>query len=167
MDQLDSLQPLFKIKADQWTLYELQWTANPWIKDLLLELNEHSSYGSIEESLEHSELSIQLQLKRLQKPEWDQYLLIKADYQVTYHTQCVKTLQPIVETLQESFLACVVSHRLKDLEEFKDQTEIFTQADIYQLYFLEPNGQVNLSEIFHEQIYLNLNPFPQITGDQD
>lgn len=163
MDQLDSLLPLYKIKPDQWTLYELDWGNNPWMRDLLLELNEHSAYEKVEDSLEHSALSIQLQLKRLQKPGWDQYLLIKTDYQVTYHTQCVKTLQPMTETLEESFLACVINHKLKNLEEFKDQTEIFTQGDIYQLYFLEPNGQVNISEIIHEQIYLNLNPFPQIT----
>lgn len=163
MDQLDEYLPIYKIKADQWTHYELKAQDNPWMQKLLEELNEHSQLNSLEESLENSFFQLEVEIKKLQKPNWDQYILLKAKYHLKYNTRCVKSLSPMTEELNESFIACIVSHRLKSEEEFKDQTEIFTQGEIYQLYFLEPNSTLHCSEVLHEQIFLNVNPFPQIS----
>jgi len=164
--QLNSPLAIRKIKPHLWLDYNVEINTD-WCRALLVELNELSSSDlSPEELLSTSKLSIEMKIQKKVKPEWGDYLLCKFTLKTHFHTACSKTMAPMTDDLEFTTQACFAPFELKSLEEFSDQTEVFTDGEMYELYFLDEKHQADLQELCHEHIYLNINQYPQLNSPQ-
>ncbi|MDH4466575.1 MAG: hypothetical protein QE271_00840 [Bacteriovoracaceae bacterium] len=126
----------------------------------MLELNENEIEGTPEENWENSHLEIKINGKRKKSTELGDYLTITVGIRAEYKTRCIKSFEAMNDSLDLSFDACFVSSKFKDDESYKDETEIFTDGKMHELYFFDGPDRADLKECCHEQIYLCLNPFP-------
>lgn len=147
-----------KFPRDSVQSYEISETT-PWVKSILLELNENAESKLPEEYLETSHLNIKLNIEKKFKGSYGEYLLITGSVETEYHTQCVRTLNEMKETLELEFKACYIDDQHQDNEELQDQIDIFMDGDVYELYFYE-NRQADVRLLIHEQIFLNYNQYP-------
>lgn len=147
-----------KFPRDSVQSYELN-ESNAWIKPILLELNENVETKLPEEYLETSHLNVNLDIQKKFKASYGEYLLITGSVDTEYHTQCVRTLNEMKETLQIEFKACFIDDQYQESEELQDQVDIFMDGDVYELYFYE-NRQADIQLLIHEQIFLNYNQYP-------
>jgi hypothetical protein len=150
-----------KMRANTWLDYFLDKHTD-WIKELLLELNENNQELSENEKLEGSHLDIEIKLKKCFKGSIGDYLLCHAVITSDFNTLCVKTGAPMKDTLDFEVKMCFLPENLSEQEEFADQTEHFTDGEIYELYYLNKNTEAPLKEAIHEQLFLNLNFYPSI-----
>jgi len=146
----------FPLKAPQ--SYELNEQV-PWLKTILLELNENVDSKLPEEFLETSHLDVNLEIVKKHKGSYGEYLLVSGKLNTHYHTQCVRTLSEMTEDLEVEFKACYLEDTYQDNEEFRDQVDIFMDGEVYELYFYE-NRLANIQLLIHEQIFLNYNQYP-------
>lgn len=130
-----------------------------WVKALLVELNEKAEDKTPEEFLKETQLEIAVEMTKMFKKEYGEYLLIKVDLYTEYTTQCIRTLEDMKESLELAFQFCLVDKKMEDEEEFTERLDIFEKDEMYDLYFYE-KGFGELAEIIHEQIYLNINQYP-------
>lgn len=131
----------------------------PWLKTILLELNENVDTKLPEEYLESSHLEVHLDIEKKHKGSYGEYLLISGKVNTHYHTQCVRTLNEMTEDLEVEFKACFLDNAYEENEEFQDQVDIFMDGEVYELYFYE-NRIANIQLLIHEQIFLNYNQYP-------
>lgn len=134
-------------------------TQQDWVNQLLLELNEKAEDKSPEDFLKETSLDISVQIEKLFKKEYGEYLLIKVSLKTTYVTQCVRTLEDMSESLELDFQFCLVDKKMENDDEFTERLEIFEKDEMYDLYFYE-KGFAELAEMIHEQVYLNVNQYP-------
>lgn len=146
----------FPLKAKQ--TYSLN-EESPWVKSILMELNENAESKLPEEYLEQTYLKLELEVEKKHKGTYGEYLLINCVADTEYVTQCVRTLQEMKDSLHTEFKACIIDHAYEGGEELEDQVDIFMDQDVWELHFYE-NRIASLREIIHEQIYLNINQYP-------
>jgi uncharacterized metal-binding protein YceD (DUF177 family) len=141
--------------------FELDQENCEWLKELLVELNERVSDKSEEEKLKETNLFAKLSIEKKYKQQYGEYVLTKCEINGQFVTECVKTLKPLSEFVNLRFQAGFVDQSLENSDEFAELTEFFVDNEIYELYFYE-KGQVDLKETIHEQLYLNIDPYPKI-----
>ncbi len=139
--------------------FKLNKDNSQWLKELLIELNEKASEANEEQKLSETELNLNLKIEKKHLGQYGEFVLIKADINGTFATECVKTLTPLKDIVHFQFQACFLNESFKDDEEYRELTEIFIDHDVYELYF-QNRGSVDLKETFHEQIFLNIDPYP-------
>jgi len=161
IDKLNTPINVKKMRANTWLDYVLDKHTD-WVKSLLLELNENASELSEVEKLEKSQLELDLKIKKAFKGSIGDYLLCHAIVTADFNTLCVKTGTPMKDTLDFEVKMCFLPVNLSEQEEFLDQTEHFTDGEIYELYYLNKNSEAPLHEALHEQLFLNLNFYPSI-----
>lgn len=149
---------LRKFPASTPKYYELQ-TDNEWVKELLAELNEKAEEKSPEDYLAETSLSMQLEISKEFKQQYGEYLLVKGELEGKFVTQCVRTLEDMPDSIQLHIKACFLDRRFEKEEEFAEQLEIFEKDTVFELYFYD-KGFIDLKEMIHEQIYLNINQYP-------
>ena len=114
------------------------------------------------EKLENSNLDLTLKFKKCFKGSIGDYLLCHLEVHAHFNTLCVKTGTPMKDTLEFDVKMCFLPENISEQEEFADQTEHFTDGEIYELYYLNKNFEAPLKEAIHEQLFLNLNFYPSI-----
>ncbi|MBL7665924.1 MAG: hypothetical protein JNM93_12385 [Bacteriovoracaceae bacterium] len=137
---------------------------HPWVKELLIELNEKVTDLSEEEKLERTELNIDFEIEKKHKTEYGDFVLVMAEINGRFLTECVKTLKTMEDMLHVKFQACFVAETFSESELLLDQTEIYINNDLYELYFYQDN-EVDIKEMFHEQIFLNITAYPTLEAD--
>ena len=147
-----------KYPLDSANSYELNETV-PWVKALLLELNENVETKLPEEYLETSHLEIKLVIEKKFNGTYGEYLLISGSLETEYHTVCVRTSAEMKESLEVEFKACYIDDQHQENEELQDQIDIFMDGDVYELYFYD-NRQADIKLLIHEQLFLNYNQYP-------
>lgn len=162
-NRLDAILNINKFPANQTKYYQLDKTQD-WLADLLLELSDKASNKSAEEILSQGNIALELELLKKQKNHRGYFLILKGKISVTYITECVRTLAEMKDSLELEIKACFIPAHLQQDEQLKDQTEIFEENELLELYYYA-KGQVPISEMLHEQIYLNLNQYP--VADQE
>ncbi len=135
-----------------------------WVKDLLDELNQNVEDVSDEDKFKQSHLNIKLKIGRKFKDDLGEYILMKTDIDGQFFTECVKTLQTMKDMVHFSFQACFIDKRFEEHEEYEDLTEIFTDEEVYELYF-HSQALADIKETIHEQLYLNIDSYPTIESD--
>lgn len=131
----------------------------PWVRQLLIELNENATTKDPEDYLQNTFLNIDLKIQKKFEPNLGEYLLMEFKIESTFITECVKTLDEMNDHLEIENKCCFIEQHFADEPEYADQTDIYMGSDMYELYFYE-NRQVELKEMLHEQIYLNVNQYP-------
>ncbi len=137
-----------------------------WVQEILMELNKGAEFIPSERLLSSSHLDINLKLKRNFNREIGDYLLMKVDLNTEYHTECVRTLMPMKDTLSLKFQACFIDRCFEKDEKYVELTDIFMETDVYELLFHDKR-QADLKEAINEQIYLNINPYPVLNPDSE
>ncbi len=140
--------------------YALDQENSEWVNELLQELNENSDYD--DEILKKlSFLNLNFKLMKFHDSSLGETLLLNGTIKATYCTRCIKSLEPMELGIDVPLKAAFVPEFVKDEEAYKDVTESYLKDGIYEIYF-EENRKFNLKEVFHEQIYLNVDFFPKI-----
>ena len=134
-------------------------TDQDWVKKLLLELNEKSETKPIEDTLKETSIEINLELTKCFKHEYGEYMLVQGSISTEYITLCVRTLEEMKEKFELDFRTCFLHTRFDGDEAFGEELEIFEKDEMYEIYFFE-KGHINIYEMIHEVIYLNLNQYP-------
>ena len=63
------------------------------------------------------------------------------------------------DSVEIEIKSCFLDSVLQDNDMYVDQTETFQENEMFDLYFYE-NKLVKLSEMIHEQVFLNFNEYP-------
>lgn len=164
-DKVDSNINILNMKPNEEESYNLN-KSQDWIRDLLIELNEKMSERTQDQYLADSELDLQIRLKRVHNQPFGNVLLIKGELNLTFFTECVKTLKEMQDHLNLEFKACFVPNHFAEDDEYADLDEVFIENDVYDVHFAV-NNQANLKEMIHELIYLNIDQYPSLEKDID
>lgn len=135
-----------------------------WVRNLLEELNEEAADMSIAQKLADSNFDIKLKITRKYKADMADYVLVSGSFETNYYTECVRTLTTMRDSLSVEFAACFVGEEYETDERFAEQTDIFTDNQVWELHFFE-NGSVNIKEFLHEIVYLEKDPYPCVDED--
>lgn len=152
-----------KQPMDAWVTHKIN-KESPWVADLLKEMNERATTKTPEEWLKETNLDIELKWIKHFKGEVGEYLLVKVQVHSFYATECVTTLTPMRMGLDFNVQAAFVAEKLTESEEYKDTAEIWLDGETWELYTFKKN-MVELSEMIHEQIYLNFDYYPRIDAE--
>ena len=160
---LDSKNIDGKLNVSKFPLNEKQTYSlneeNPWVKSILIELNENAESKLPEEYLDNSFLKAELELVKKHNGTYGEYFLLNCSIDTEYFTQCVRTQHEMKDSLHFEFKACIIDHAFEAGEELQDQIDIFMDNDVWELHFYD-NRIAMIKEIVHEQIYLNINQYP-------
>lgn len=138
----------------------------PWVKDLLIELNENVVEKSPEDYLNETSISIKLELRKKHNHSIGEYLLIKGQVNADFITECVKTLMPMKDSVSLEFRSCYIDIQFESEPEYAELTEMYMDDDVYELYFYEKR-RADIKEMLHEMIYLNIDQYPSMDKDND
>lgn len=130
-----------------------------WVRALLVELNEKGQAKSSDEFLELTTLEMDISITKMFKPEYGEYILMKASIYTAFVTQCVRTLEDMDDSLSLDIKICLLNGATQKDESQNEELEIFEQNDMFELYFYT-KGAADIAEVIHEQIYLHINQFP-------
>ncbi len=150
-----------KMRANTWLTYTLDKNCE-WVKDLLLELNENENDLTDEEKLANSHINLNLKLKKANKGSIGDYVLSEVEIETEFNTLCVKSGTSMKDQIQFTVKMCFLPEHLSTEEAYKDQTEFFTDGEIYELYYLNKNSEAPLKDAIHEQLFLNLDLYPTL-----
>jgi uncharacterized metal-binding protein YceD (DUF177 family) len=136
-----------------------------WVRDLLVELNEKASDYNEEDKIKESYLELEFKLAKKHTKAFGEFLILHAEVKSEYYTECVKTLQTMKDLLNVHFKAVFLHNRFENDEQYEEVTEIFVENDVHELYFFN-KGMADIKEVFHEQIFLNINQYPTLEVDE-
>lgn len=156
-----SLEPkvnLTKLASDQTYKYELNQSQD-WVRELLAELNEKCNSRNPEDYLGETDIKITLELKKVNNATFGPVLLAKGKVEAEFMTECVRTLDEMKDQVEAEFKAAFIENVFADDEEFAEQDELFIDNEVHELHYYELN-RANIQEMLHEEIYLNINPYP-------
>ncbi len=140
--------------------YDLDQSNSEWVSEILTELNENSDYESnILQKL--SFLKLKFKLEKFHDSNIGETLLLTGKINSTYCTRCIKSLEPMEQNLDFEIFSAFAPENIKTEDAYKDVTETYIKDRIFELYF-EEKRKFNLKEMFHEQIFLNVDFFPKI-----
>lgn len=162
-NRIEATLNINKFPTNQTKYFKLDNTQD-WMEKLLLELSEKAEDRTPEEILAQGNIQCDLEVTKKQKNHMGNMLIVKGTFKARYVTLCIRTLAEMMDEVSVDIKACFLSDHLESEDEFKDQTEIFEDNEMMELYFYA-KGQVPLAEMIHEQVYLNVNQYP--VADQD
>ena len=158
LNQLKSPVNISKLPANSFVDYELTKDQD-WVRELLVELNEKASVLPEGMKLDQTRLDITFEIQRRFKGEYGEFVLCKGQIDAVFFTECIKTLATMKDTVTCEFKAMFLDSSFAEKPEYEELTESYFDQEIYDLYFFD-RRMVNLKEMLHEVIWLNLNPYP-------
>ena len=162
-NSLDARYTITKMAKDAWVSYTADKNV-AWVADLLREMNEHATTHTSDAHFANSVIHLSVELSRKYKGEIGEYVLARGTIRATYDTECVRTLQPMQESLTAEFKTCFVPTTVTQSEEYAETGEIWLDGDTWDMYAYEKN-QIDVSEMIHEQAFLNYNYYPRLDAD--
>jgi uncharacterized protein len=135
-----------------------------WIDEILTELNENATEKSPEEYKQETSLKIVGEISKKNKAELGEYVTFKGKVSGEYVTECVRTLKPMKINLDFDLKICFIDEALAKTELYEDVDETYVENDVYQVYFYQKRS-IDLKETLHEQIFLNVEPYPILDAD--
>lgn len=154
---------LLKLPANNTFEFTLDKTTD-WMGEILKELNENATEKSVEEYLEETSLKFTGEITKKNKSDLGEYVLLKGQISGDYATECVRTLKSMKMDLNFDLKICFLDESLAKTELYEDVDETYVDNDIYQVYFYQKRS-IDLKETLHEQIFLNVEPYPILDAD--
>ena len=158
LNQLNSPMNIAKLHANSFVDYQLG-KEQDWVKELLIELNDKASALPQEMKLDQTRLDIDLEIMRKFKGEFGEYVLCRGTIDAVFFTECVKSLATMKDSFQCEFKAAFLDSSFATKPEYEELTESYFDNDVYDLYYFD-RRMVDLKEMLHEVIWLNVNPYP-------
>lgn len=158
--KIDATIALIKLAANNRYEFTLDQSTD-WVAEILAELNEHAEKGI---DLSPTSLTITGEIEKKDKSDMGEYLLVEGTIEAHYSTECVRTLKPMNMDLVVPFKICFVDEALQNTEMFEDQDEVWTDNEMYQLYFFTKRT-VQFRDMIHEQLFMNYEQYPILDAD--
>jgi uncharacterized metal-binding protein YceD (DUF177 family) len=155
--QIDTDILVAKYAHDTIEDYELSNEKTPWLDEILTEL--HDQLDS-EDTYPAGSLHLKLSINRKKNTFLGDHLIVKALIDAKYHLPCGLTLVPLFQHMQHSTNAVFLHDSNEKLPEYAEVTTAFVDGEEMELYFYH-KGSADIKEFIHEQIFLEVPPFPR------
>jgi uncharacterized metal-binding protein YceD (DUF177 family) len=160
-NQLDPIVSVNKYSFDIIEEYEINNEKTPWLNDLLVELEEHNDN---EVSYPTPSMVIKAQINRKTNNFLKDHLIVKTQLQAKFHLPCGRCLYPLAQELDMNVNAAFLHESMEKMPEYAETTSVFADGQEMELYFFR-KGMADIKEFIHEQIYIEVDPFPRCQGE--
>jgi len=140
--------------------YEIDKTT-PWINDLLVELEEENDD---EAKFPAAQMVIKAQITRKTNSFLKDHLIVRAQLKAHFHLPCGRCLHPLAQELELELAAAFLHESQEKLPEYAEATTVYADGQEMELYFFH-KGLADIKEFIHEQIYIEVTPFPRCDGE--
>lgn len=132
-----------------------------WMRKILSELHEEVSNELREEPelLKQASLSFRGDLQKRSDSYWRDHALLVGELKACFWTQCIKSGELMLEKQDLDIQAVFVNDSLKKSKNLEETDTLMIENYEYDLYFYK-SSVVKVSEVLHEQLFLNKNPYP-------
>lgn len=158
--QLDPQVLVNKYSLDIIEEYEID-KETPWIKDLLVELEEENDD---EAEFPEALMVIKAQITRKTNSFLKDHLVVRAQLKANFHFPCGRCLFPLPQELDLNLAAAFLHESQEKLPEYAEATTVYADGQEMELYFFH-KGMADIQEFIHEQIYIEVVPFPRCDGE--
>jgi uncharacterized metal-binding protein YceD (DUF177 family) len=157
---LDPTLIVSKFSMDVVEEYEIDKTA-PWVNELLIELEEENDD---EAEFAPASMIINAQISRKINTLLKDHLIVRAQLKANFHMPCGRCLYPLPQELDLVLAAAFLHESQEKLPEYAEATTIYADGQEMELYFYH-KGIADIKEFIHEQIYIEVEPFPRCDGE--
>lgn len=158
--QLDATIAVNKYSVDIIEEYELD-SSCPWVNDLMVELEEENDD---EAEFPKAELKIAAKITKKTNSLLKDHLIVRAQLKAHFHVPCGRCLYPIAEELNLDLAAAFLHESQQKLPEYAEATTVYADGQEMELYFTQ-KGMADVKEFIHEQVYIEVTPFPRCDGE--
>lgn len=134
-----------------------------WMRKILTEVQEDVADELREqpELIHQARLHFKGDLQKQINSYWREHALLVGELEVHFWTQCVKSGELMIEKLELDIQAVFINESLKKEKSLEESDTLALGGHEYDLYFYQ-SGIVRLSDVLHEQVFLNKNPYPTL-----
>lgn len=132
-----------------------------WVNELLVELEEENDD---EASYPAAEMVIKAQITRKTNSFLKDHLIVRAQLSAHFHLPCGRCLFPLPQELDLDLAAAFLHESQEKLPEYAEATTVYADGQEMELYFFR-KGLADIKEFIHEQIYIEVTPFPRCDGE--
>ena len=157
---LDPTVVISKFSMDVVEEYELD-KSTPWINDLLVELEEENDD---EAEFPIAGMVINAKIVRKINSLLKDHLIVRAELKAHFHLPCGRCLYPLPQELNLDLAATFLHESHEKLPEYVEATTVYADGQEMELYF-HHKGIADIKEFIHEQIYIEVTPFPRCDGE--
>lgn len=137
---------------------------SPWMKNLLTELSEGVELSL--ESSEHATLQFAGVAFKNKDRTYEECVFLEGKLLARFPVICANTGEVFLDELSVLVQSCFIDEKYQSEQDMADEIEIQLEGVAWDLYFQTKNS-LNLSETFHEYLFLNKNPVPmKESGDE-
>lgn len=137
-----------------------------WIAKLLSELNEELSTEEMAELESETFLCFEGKALRRTTGKLEDHLKIDGKLTTVYGTRCVQTGKPMLDNLDVEIKMVIVDQEVINRYGYEEETTLFVDEAEYELYSSNDN-RFDLFEAVHEFIWLNKDPYPTLSEQED
>ncbi len=132
-----------------------------WIDELLVELEEENDD---EVELPKASMEIKAQIVRKTNTYLKDHLIVRAQLKAHFHFPCGRCLYPLPQSLELTLAAVFLHESQEKMPEYAEATTLYADGEEMELYFFH-KGLADIKEVVHEQIYIEVEPFPRCTDE--
>ena len=158
---LDPQVIVSKYSLDTIEEYELDNNSNPWLDKLLIELEEENDDEAV---FPAAELKINAQITRKTNSHLKDHLIVRAQLKAHFHFPCGRCLHPLPQELDLDLAAAFLHESQEKMPEYVEATTVYADGQEMELYFFH-KGVADINEFIHEQVYIEVVPFPRCEGE--
>lgn len=158
---LDPSVVVSKYSLDIIEEYALSNETTPWINDLIVELEEENDD---EADFPAASMTINAQITRKTNSHLKDHLVVRAQLNAHYHLPCGRCLFPLPQELDLNLAAAFLHESQEKMPEYDEATTVYADGQEMELYFFH-KGLADIKEFIHEQIYIEVTPFPRCEGE--
>lgn len=140
--------------------YKIDKTTS-WINELVVELESENDDEAV---FDPAEMVITAQITRKTNTLLKDHLLVRAQLKAHFHVPCGRCLFPLKDELNLDLAAAFLHESQEKLPEYAEATTVYADAQEMELYFYR-KGVADIKEFIHEQIYIEVTPFPRCEGE--
>lgn len=132
-----------------------------WVNDFLVELEEENDD---EANYPAATMEISAQITRKTNHFLNDHLIVQAQLKAHFHLPCGRCLHPLAQELDLSLSAAFLHDSQEKMPEYAEATTVFADGQEMELYFFR-KGVADIKEFIHEQIFIEVTPFPRCEGE--
>ncbi len=133
----------------------------PWVNELVVELESENDDEAV---FDPAEMIITAQITRKTNTLLKDHLLVRAQLKAHFHVPCGRCLFPLADELNLDLAAVFLHESQEKLPEYTEATTVYADGQEMELYFYR-KGVADIKEFIHEQIYIEVTPFPRCEGE--
>lgn len=132
-----------------------------WVKELVDELEENND-GETGPLPSFVKLDLKITLRSVKF--YGDYVTVRTGIEAEYYAPCIRCLALTHQRVDTQINGLFLHESYASKPEYQDISSYFIENEEMELYY-HSNGQVELKEFIHEQIYIEHNAFPKCEGE--